>query len=185
MNSEQEELKQIVEKAIKVFNAKEKYLLENDLSERCVCSRFALYLQKIISRIGLYKEYIVDVEYNRGADGKDYAPKRLGHDSSPITVDIIVHKRGHKDQVRKHGRREIIGYCNLICIEMKKDGDVRGEESVESDRERLYTMTRMIRDIGDGNIFGYSIGFLISASNEKLSISETFADEYCCIDEQF
>ena len=45
----------------------DQYLLENDLGERCIASRLAMYLQQE------FPEYSVDVEYNR--DG--VVPKRL------------------------------------------------------------------------------------------------------------
>ena len=101
MNNEQTRLKQIVSNAIKAFNDNELYLLENDLSERCICAKFAFYLQDEITRSDSYQDYIVDVEYNRGAMGKDYAPKRLHDNNTPITVDLIVHKRGYSEQVRQ------------------------------------------------------------------------------------
>ena len=37
----QQELMEIVDVAIKEFNSKEKYLIKNDLSERCICAKFA------------------------------------------------------------------------------------------------------------------------------------------------
>ncbi|MCD8326162.1 MAG: hypothetical protein LUC90_05615 [Lachnospiraceae bacterium] len=85
-------LKDIVDKAIKTFNEQEKYLLENDLSERCICARFAMHLSNVLKGTE-YSEYLVDVEYNRSADGCERGIKRL--DNHPITVDLIVHKRGY------------------------------------------------------------------------------------------
>ena len=65
-----EEIKSILEAAINKFNENDEYLIKNDLSERCICSRLAFYLQQILMT-SIYNEYIVDVEYNRGAKGKD------------------------------------------------------------------------------------------------------------------
>lgn len=126
-NSKQiRELGSIVEEAVKNFNEKEKYLIENDLSERCMCARFALHLTKALQGTR-YGEYEVDVEYNRGADGYERAIKRL--DDSMITVDLVVHKRGYDC---------IYGFDNLICLEMKKSKDRRG---CNSDEHRLKSMT--------------------------------------------
>lgn len=71
------------------------YLLEVDVSERCIASRLAMHLQE------QFPEYHVDIEYNRDAD----TPKKLGlpeecanywdHDGRAFVVpDVIVHRRG-------------------------------------------------------------------------------------------
>lgn len=52
-----------------------------------------------------YSDYIVDVEYNRGADGIEQNTKRLYDD--PITVDLIVYKRGYETTY---------GFNNLIVL---------------------------------------------------------------------
>jgi len=169
MNNEQTRLKQIVENAINSFNIDEYYLLENNLSERCICAKFAFYLQDEISRSDSFQDYIVDVEYNRGAKGKDYEPKRLPNNNTPITVDLIVHKRGYSDQIRQHGIRQVIGYRNLICIEMKKPRNTKGiRDAITKDKDRLRIMTRNCEG------FGYSIGFMIFINNNNLSIDEVF-----------
>jgi hypothetical protein len=70
-------------------------LLENDLSERCIASRLAMYLQ------AEFLDYSVDVEYNRHG----YIPKKLGLPDECanywdelgrafVVPDIIVHRRG-------------------------------------------------------------------------------------------
>ncbi len=170
MNFEQTELKNLVERTIHKFNANENYLFLNDLSERCICARFAFYLQNEVMFFPQYQEYIVDVEYNRGAKGKDYEPKRLSDNEKPITVDLIVHKRGYNDQVYQHGMRQVIGYSNLICIEMKKSTDCRGPNSISRDKKRLKIMAAKFGD------FGYTIGFMIIADikNKALRIVDIF-----------
>lgn len=126
MTAKQAELKNIVEIAMSQFNASERYLLDRDLSERCICAKFAMYLEKALVNTH-YSDYIVDVEYNRGMVGNEYAKKRLyGRDA---IVDLIVHKRGYDEHC---------GFDNLICIEMKKRG---GEKHLEDDKNRLQTMT--------------------------------------------
>ena len=173
MNEEQTRLKRIVDNAITIFNNNELYLLENDLSERCIYAKFAIYLQNEISASYDYQDYVVDVEYNRGARGRDYEPKRLPNSNTQITVDLVVHKRGYSDQVHQPGVRQVIGYSNLICIEMKKPrNSINVRKSIAKDRERLTIMTR------NSQGFGYIIGFMIFINNDSLSIEESFYGDY-------
>lgn len=156
MTNEQVKLKSIVDKAICKFNQNEKYLLNKNLSERCICSKFAVYLEREI-KLSNYPNYEVDVEYNRGVDGDERSPKRLNDKN----IDLIVHTRGYD---------EIHGYDNLICIEMKKFNNKRGTKGIEDDEERLRGMTNY------GYGFNYKIGFMIIADikNNKLFDSNTF-----------
>lgn len=116
----QQELMEIVDVAIKEFNSKEKYLIKNDLSERCICAKFAIHLSKALKNTR-YQDYYV--EYNRGAYGKDIKAKIM--EDKRIVVDLIVHRRDYDPEV---------GYDNLICMEMKKSTDRRG---CVNDEERL------------------------------------------------
>ena len=157
MTIKQTELKSAVEVAINQFNSLECYLLEKGLSERCICAKFATYLEKALSNTRYY-DYIVDVEYNRGMGGNECAKKKL--DGRDATVDLIVHKRGYD--------RENGGFDNLICIEMKKRG---GERHLKDDKKRLKTMT----DSESG--FNYRIGFMLIARKRGIVIDETFCHE--------
>ena len=159
-----EKLKRLVEAAMATFNAEESYLIANDLSERCVCARFAMHLQRQVSESiehCEYREYVVDVEYNRGAKGKDYEPKRLYDDNSPITVDLIVHKRGYSEGIREFGGVYFTGYDNLICIEMKKSKD---KASMGADKRRLEIMTN--NSMG----FAYKLGVMIIIDKKSISL---------------
>lgn len=81
--------------ALQSFNQNEQYLISRDLSERCICAKFASYLERAIAE-SEFCEYVVDVEYNRGSRGNEHAAKVLnGH---KIVVDLIVHKRGYDEQ---------------------------------------------------------------------------------------
>lgn len=153
-----QKLMRIVDVAISEFNIKEKYLIENDLSERCMCARFAMCLSNALIDSG-YQGYYVDVEYNRGAYGKDFLAKEI--EEKKIVVDLIVHKRSYDPEV---------GYDNLICIEMKKSTDRRG---CSNDEERLKKMT----DYRYG--FNYKIGImlLINMSEHKLEVKNSFKCE--------
>lgn len=158
MENEHIILKNIVDEAIEKFNEKEEYLIRNDLSERCICAKFALYLTESLKDTE-YSDYIVDVEYNRGAMGKESGIKKM--DNNPITVDLIVHKRGYDN---------IYGFINLICIEMKKSTDRRG---CVDDEARLRKMCSYEYN------FLYSIGFmiLINMKQNCLEIKTSFEKE--------
>ncbi|MCH5179597.1 MAG: hypothetical protein J1F32_00040 [Erysipelotrichales bacterium] len=157
MNIEQKELVIIVSDAISEFNLRERYLLDRNLSERCICSKFASYLERAL--IGTkYSGYDVDVEYNRGMNGNEYAKKRLFGKNA--IVDLIVHKRGYDYENSR--------FHNLICIEMKKRG---GQRNLCYDKNRLSTMT----DFSCG--FNYQIGFMLIARKSGIVIDKIFPNE--------
>ena len=142
----QNQLENIVINAVNAFNENEKYLIENRLSERCMCARFAMHLTKALTNTP-FSDYIVDVEYNRGARGHTYEIKRINN--RPITVDLIVHKRGYDPH---------LGFDNLVCMEMKVSTDRRG---CTDDEERLEIMTNI------NNYFCYYIGFMLLVNMER------------------
>lgn len=152
-NKIMDEIRKILESALDRFNDSEEYLLENDLSERCICGRLAYHIQQTLLTT-VYSDYIVDVEYNRSAKGKEKSPKVL-HDKK-IVVDLIVHKRGYS---------EYIGFDNLFCIEMKKSNS----------RYRLTEDKRRLREMTDYEYgFNYKRGYMIIADmNRKRLIIES------------
>lgn len=159
MTEKQKRLNEIVSSAINEFNVYEQYLISRDLSERCICSKFAVYLDRAMRNSEFY-EYCVDVEYNRGMKGNEYAAKMLfGHNA---VVDLIVHKRGFD----KLG----VGFDNLICIEMKKSSQ---RSKIDNDLRRLRTMT--------DNSFGYCyrLGYMIIAEKKdnKLVVEKVFVNQ--------
>lgn len=161
MTSKQQRLNILILQAIENFNNNESYLIKNDLSERCICAKFASYVEKEI-QCSQFSDYIVDVEYNRGYHGKDFNPKMLN--GRKIVVDLIVHKRAYDENA---------GYDNLICIEMKKQYK---NFDLSSDKNRLRVLT------DDVFRFGYEIGFMIVAEQNKsnntygLRINDTFCN---------
>lgn len=152
---EKDELKNIVLEAMDSFNRCEGYLIENDLSERCICSRFALHLTNALVN-SEYKDYIADVEYNRGANGCERGMKRL--DNKPITVDLVVHKRGYDCNY---------GFDNLICIEMKKTTNRNG---TANDENRLAKLT----DICYGFCYKLGLMLLIDMKENIIKIKSEF-----------
>lgn len=144
---------EILESTIQKFNINEKFLIKNDLSERCICSKFASYLEKEI-KDSVFSDYTVDVEYNRGYLGREYRPKTLNDQN--ITVDLIVHKRSNQPDNR--------GFNNLICIEMKKHHLKSG---IAQDRERIKKL------INPAYGFYYKVGYIV------LIVRSKRRNEYC------
>lgn len=108
---------EIMQAAITKFNEHEMYLIRHNVSERCICAKFACYLERELYGHGI-NQYNVDVEYNRSiGDLKVLRNKK-------IVVDMIVHKRGSNG----------FDNGNLICIEMKKSCNRYG---LDSDKHRL------------------------------------------------
>jgi len=157
MTARQERLKELVQESIEQFNEKEQYLIRNDLSERCICTKFMTYLERVIT-VSEFGDYVVDVEYNRGYNGNEYAAKLFN--GRKIVVDLIVHKRDFVEES---------GFDNLICIEMKK---AYKYVSMENDKFRLGCMVNP--EYG----FCYEIGFMLSAVKEDevcgLKVEEIF-----------
>ncbi len=108
--------------ALARFAELDRYLLDHDLSERCIAARLAFHLQSV------FPEHSVDVEYNRVGR----PPKRLGlpeecanyrnrHGESLAVPDVIVHRRGPEGP-------------NLLVLELKKPINPDG---FDCDRQRI------------------------------------------------
>ena len=113
---------------------KDASLLENDLAERCIAHRFAVYLE------GVFPGWDVDCEYNRDGNWVKEIPlsddcRELLRKSERVSPDIIVHRRGDPGP-------------NLLAIEIKKHGQA-GEDC---DLAKLR---------GYMSVFGYSYGLYI------------------------
>ena len=156
--AKQIELANIVKRAIEEFNVAEIYLLDRDLSERCICAKFAMYLERALSST-VYSDYCVDVEYNRGMNNDEYAQKSLNNRN--IVVDLIVHKRGRQPLTDS--------FDNLICIEMKKRG---ARYHLADNKDRLRKLTTP--QYG----FNYRIGFMLIARKTGITIDETFCHPF-------
>ncbi len=102
--------------AINNFINNESFLLENDLNERTITHKLAIYIEKEFS------DYDVDCEYNKIWDyniDEKFTPKELILPKKKITLndtkgsivypDIIVHKRWDRNNK------------NLLIIELKKN----------------------------------------------------------------
>jgi len=152
MNCQQDILEEIAKKTINLFNENEKYLLNKDLSERCIVSKFAMHLDSILKEYyEEYTDYQVDVEYNRNYKEGHYVSKMNPDNEKNIVVDLIVHRRGEDK--------------NLICMEFKKKSNRR---SIDSDIKRLKMMTN------NNGIYRYMAGFMMIIDSEKIFIEQVF-----------
>ncbi|MBO5620497.1 MAG: hypothetical protein J5959_02570 [Butyrivibrio sp.] len=138
----------IMESAITGFNKNEMYLLTHNVSERCICAKFAGYLERELYRQGLL-QYRVDVEYNRNTGDT----KRLHN--KIIVVDLIVHIRGKFSE--EDG--------NLICIEMKKTCNRTG---LNADKQRLQDLVGF--EQGYNYLAGYMILIGVGKKSEKCGL---------------
>jgi hypothetical protein len=102
-----------LENALTRVLREDRYLLENDLSERCIASRLAMYLQED------FPDFSVDVEYNKdGVDTKmlgipEHCANRRNEDGEASVVpDVIVHRRGSDGP-------------NILLVELKKTSNLK------------------------------------------------------------
>jgi len=140
---EREEVEKRLREALLEVAKNDRYLLENDLGERCIASRLAMYLQNA------FPEYSVDVEYNRAGA----SPKRLGlptecanyrndNDEALAVPDVIVHRRGSDGP-------------NLLVLELKK---TTNRDPRQCDRERVRAFQAQL---------GYRYGALIECETRQ------------------
>lgn len=112
-----EEIKNRINKAIKIFYKNDFFLIKNNINERSVTHKLAEYLQRE------FLEYDIDCEYNRMKNknmDNEYITKKLdlpkkeidSYDTKATTVypDIIIHHRRNSND-------------NLLVIEVKKEAN--------------------------------------------------------------
>ncbi|MFI8711988.1 hypothetical protein [Brevibacillus brevis] len=159
-----EKLLQLFRKSNAEFLKRDSNLIASGVSERCLCGALMLFLHNSIQK-SPFKEYYVDVEYNRN----DKRIKTIMDEQEhiiPITCDLIVHSRG-----------AILNQDNLIAIEMKKSSASFGEKL--KDKIRLKALTRDTFD----NMWSYDgktlpqhvCGYLLGVYYE-VNISSRFID---------
>jgi len=143
---EEGEVRDQLEQAVRRLWEEDRYLLENDLSERCIAARLAIYLCE------RFPDHDVDVEYNRAGD----TPKRLNlpeecanywnkNGEALVVPDVIVHRRGSDGP-------------NLLVIEMKKTSN---REGWDCDRRRIHAFREQLR---------YSFGALIECETAESDV---------------
>lgn len=119
---ERQDVEERLKRALQRLGDEDALLLENDLSERCIAARLALYLQPE------FTGHKVDVEYNRAGEIKKRVPlseecdTRKNREGNPLAVpDVIVHHRGDNAE-------------NILVLELKKTSNPAGWDC---DRERV------------------------------------------------
>ncbi len=138
-----EEIKNRLDEALRKLAKKDRYLLENDLSERCIASRLAMYLQMD------FPVYSVDVEYNRKGDTtkklrlpQECAKRRDERGEGLVMPNVIVHRRGPEGP-------------NILVLEMKK---TTNRSAPGCDRKRILALRDKL---------GYHYGALIVCETRK------------------
>ena len=163
----------IFEQALQEFLVQEQQNILSGVSERNLCARLAMPLERITKEKEL-NGYYADPEYNRKQNGRVKTILDENMQVINVTCDLILHSRG-----------EILERDNLIAIEMKKSE--RPEEEKESDRARLRTLTKSTYDdvwSYDGethpeHVCGYELGFFIELNIlHKLYSVQQFQNGY-------
>ncbi len=149
-------------------------LFTTEVAERTLCGALMVAINSVINkgfdRLKRYKNYFVDVEYNRNGG---IVKTIINNDLKivPINCDLILHSRGrHKWQ------------DNLIAIEMKKVN--RPEAEKLNDRNRLIALTRLTDGVwsADGvtlpkHVCGYVLGIYYEVDNKNMTAYIEFYSE--------
>lgn len=114
---EKENLERYVKQAMKELYNKDRILLKDNVSERCLVYNFARHLEKILKDTE-YRNLSIDLEYNRSCERlKELEGQKTSY------PDLIVHERGTDDK-------------NTIVIEFKKWNN-KNIKVLEKDRKKL------------------------------------------------
>ena len=152
-----EEIEEKVNLALDIFYVKDKYLIDNDIHERSMTHKLAIYLEE------LFNGYDVDCEYNKnGLHIKEIPDKNKeiqkirnssrNKDLISVFPDIIIHKRGDESK-------------NLVVIEVKKDNATKNnKEEIDILKLKAYTT----EDLN----YRYGIYINLKNSREKVVIKK-------------
>ena len=88
-----EYIDELIVSTLKEVEDNDKFLLYNKVHETTIVFRFAHYLANKIEND--YSDYRVDIEYNRDKDQVKVLDNKI------VRIDLIVHKRGTKDNLDK------------------------------------------------------------------------------------
>ena len=157
-----EEIEEKVNLALDTFYEKDKYLIDNDIHERSMTHKLAIYLEE------LFKEYDVDCEYNKNiSESKKIhdieseiqkirkIEKDEYKDSVVVFPDITIHKRGNKLK-------------NLLVIEVKKDNAIKNNKSKLEEIDILKLKAYTTEDLN----YRYGIYINLKNSREKVVIKK-------------
>lgn len=155
MSTDFDSLGKMYSDAIESFLKMEAETILDDVSERNLCGRLAIQLEREIQARGL-EGYVADTEYNRKQRGHVKTILSDNMEIINITCDLIVHSRGR-----------VIQNDNLIAIEMAKPNKTTAD--ILADKNRLRALTKSSYDgvwsYGDGahpeHVCGYVMGIFI------------------------
>lgn len=156
----------LFEEANKDFLNNEKSLFETNVSERTLCGALAGYLRGHLVVTNEYRNYYVDLEYNRNHGGKIKTIVNNEYKILRICCDLIINSHG--ENIRRD---------NLIAIEMKKL--YRKKDEKDSDRDRLIALTKESFDdvwSYDGKTFPehvcrYVLGIYYEVNNKNKNVT--------------
>lgn len=103
--------------------------IKYEASERNICARLALHMENTMRGYDqkhnsqCFRNYYVDVEYNRMGFGDLKHFEDYKHESKYMVSDLLIQSRGYER--------------NLLAIEMKKP---RNRKTVEEDKKRLKSL---------------------------------------------
>ena len=150
-----EEIEEKVNLALDIFYVKDKYLIDNDIHERSMTHKLAIYLEE------LFNGYDVDCEYNKNiSESKkiydvEYKIQEIRKiekdeykDSVVVFPDITIHKRGNKLK-------------NLLVIEVKKDNAIKNNKSKLEEIDIFKLKAYTSKDLN------YSYGMYINLKNSR------------------
>jgi hypothetical protein len=172
MTTTQQKLLDLFNESLGDFFLRECDNIISGISERNLCGRLAVYIDRLLPKHLLEDYYVADSEYNRMQNGQIKMIVNEQMEEIAISCDLIVHSRG-----------ENIKNDNLIAVEMKKS--TRPNREKEKDKIRLRALTRKSFDgiwSNDGKTYpeyvcGYEIGFYIEIDIENRSCEiETYSD---------
>lgn len=169
-----DELILIFHEANAIFLSLNTDLFTTEVAERTLCGALMVAINSVIKkgfdRLNRYKNYFVDVEYNRN----EGIVKTIINDDLkivPINCDLILHSRGHYKW-----------QDNLIAIEMKKV--YRPEAEKLNDRNRLIALTRLTNGVwsADGvtlpeHVCGYVLGIYYEVDTKNMTAHIEFYSE--------
>lgn len=141
-------IKNLFESAFGELIEKDRFLLENGVSERCIVARIAMYVERQLKGDPATGQLHVDVEYNR----HKYEPKR-NEDDKIYVPDLVIHQRGNDSK-------------NICCCEIKKHadgGDKTDESKIKKQMSELnYQFGVVITTLTD-----LRVDYVIYHQNEK------------------
>lgn len=144
-NDNTEKLIKLFEDACENFMEKNKYLLDVEVHEVCLCGALMIEIHELMKDDDFFKDYYVDLEYNR--EGKKHKHMYISNDclknNKNIRIDMIIHSRKNKK------------LDNLMIIETKKG---KKYEPNQKDISRLKKMTEKRGNKPISNVDQYLLG---------------------------